>query len=207
MIAAHWRTLLIGLGIGLGVLGPVYGSRLAQQPTVDDRVAALETTVAGHSREIERLEDAIADASGEDAETPTPVEETAGASAAEFGQWSVDLVSTETSELVAFPDGSGDPQSPQGIFIIVNLVATNDGASASRFPYGSFSVEDDDGRSYSFHEDATAIATYLGNNTNYFDDLQPGLAYPVAIVFDVPPDAVGLTLMSAEGSGAIDLDR
>ena len=68
MIGIRWSAFAL-VGTLVAALMGVISSPLVQTEQ-EDRVAALETTVAGHSREIERLEDQVEDLANEDGEAP-----------------------------------------------------------------------------------------------------------------------------------------
>lgn len=112
---------------------------------------------------------------------------------------------TDTFEVVG---SSFSPQNANGIYLVVYLDVANVTDSPLIFPYDDFQVGDGRSRSYSY--DSTAGIYFLSDTfdgTSPFDELQPGIVYSIAVIFDVPVDSTGFTLSTSRNDFEAPLDR
>lgn len=85
------------------------------------------------------------------------------------------------------PEGFGE--QAQGQFVIVRTTVTNIGDEAQSFSASNMTLFDDQGRKF----DADSWASSLVDDTNasgIYDNINPGNSAQVALVFDIPVDAV-----------------
>lgn len=134
----------------------------------------------------------------------TPTAQTASPVAGDIGRsrtwndWTVTLVGAEF-----VPDIEADSwptETARGRFLIVRVTLVNDGNAPRDFPYLTTRATDQRHRTFTPDFDAT-FALHVGDPDIESDDLQPGIAYPFAVVFDVAPDATGFRLSLGEKDG------
>lgn len=92
---------------------------------------------------------------------------------------------------------------PRGRFVALTLTVTNAAKkSAEAFPQWGLVLVDGEGRSFTYHEDATsAFESQVEQDGDSSDgELQPSFEYVSAVVFDVPLDASGFILSAEDGS-------
>jgi len=126
-----------------------------------------------------------ADDVDEEAESP------AGPQTLTLGSWEITITAHESVPSLAT---TFETYSARGVFLVVYMTVTNTGNDPGAFPYDDLRVTTDEDRTYNYASEPTfgfQIGTY---NISLYEDLQPGLAYETAVVFDVPPDASGLAL-------------
>lgn len=104
------------------------------------------------------------------------------------------------------PNDSSDPVETTNVFVAVDFVVENVGSSPANARFGSLyeysiALEDDAGRRFDPYD-------------NYYEDvcrsldLNPGLSQPCVILFEVPPNASGFSIVFTTESGdeqAVDL--
>ena len=100
-----------------------------------------------------------------------------------------------------------DAATARGVYLVVYVTVTNTTLAPALFPYDSFTVTDGEGRL--FTPDSIAIITILNTELglSMYEELQPGLPYSAAIVFDVPLGAAGFTLGADVSNTFIPLGR
>jgi predicted metalloprotease len=140
----------------------------------------------------------------EDAETPTaesqePVTFQLNESA-QAGSFTIAATGTDRG-------GEIEQLQPDGEWLIVYVTVTNDGDSAAPFDYAEWNLVDSADESYAPSPQATdaLVSTVVENGIN--EDLEPGESYDLAIVFDVPATASGISLATNDGSVVIELDQ
>jgi predicted metalloprotease len=142
--------------------------------------------------------------------TPTPAATGNGASVAMGNKFSVPLGSGTASAAIKETDvqSSAGGVDAQGQYLIVYFNLTT-GAKGGSFDYTTFSVTDESGQTYAPDADATdALLKTSPDLPNGADQkLDPNTTYVLAVVFDVPEDASGFTLTTADGSTTVTLDR
>src|SRR6478735_10401491 len=114
-------------------------------------------------------------------------------------EWRIEHITVEFPDVVKV---FTDSLKPHGKFIIVIFDATNLGNTPTYFPYSDFELRDDQGRTFSFDQDAS-IGFTITDPTMKEDstaEFQPDLTYRQAIVFDIAPDALGLVFASSDGT-------
>jgi predicted metalloprotease len=91
--------------------------------------------------------------------------------------------------------------------LIVYITVVNNGRSPAALDYSAWFVVDSDGFTYAFDEAATndLVSTAVDNGID--EKLAPGDSYDLAIVYDVPTDASGFSLVPDDGSVVIELDQ
>lgn len=99
------------------------------------------------------------------------------------------------------------PVTAHGAFLVVPITTVNEAASPVAFSgVGPLVVVDEAGNSYEVDSRASGAAYLLDFGYDpSFGARQPGVRYPDVLVFDIPPDASGLTLESADGSFSVAL--
>jgi hypothetical protein len=115
-----------------------------------------------------------------------------------WGEWSVTLVGAEFAPDIAA--GSWLAEEAFGTFLIVRLAVVNEGIAPMAFPYDDAYAADDRHRIFTPSYDAmlSLLVDELGLTPS--EDLQPGISYPYALVFDVATNATGFRL-SLTGKG------
>ncbi|MBA3413684.1 MAG: hypothetical protein H0U10_00465, partial [Chloroflexia bacterium] len=89
----------------------------------------------------------------------------------------------------------------RGVFIAVRLEVTNESLMpVNRFPWWTLRLRDDAGRTFTPQEEATDAYAAGEGAIGRPETYQPGLVYDEAVVFDVPAEATGLALRSADNS-------
>lgn len=87
--------------------------------------------------------------------------------------------------------------SPRGVFAIVYFDVTNTSNSSATFPYDDLKLSTSAGQRYDYDSSATIGVTISWFDSGIYDDLQPGLTYQTAVIFDISPTATGLELTTS----------
>jgi hypothetical protein len=111
----------------------------------------------------------------------------------QLATWALTADSTEI--VTAAAPGSVIEERARGQYLVVNLTVVNTTSSPARFPFTDFMVIDSAGRTFSVDEEAS-VAHYIiaFDDTPRVLSLQPGIPYPMPVLFDVAPDGTGFTL-------------
>jgi hypothetical protein len=117
------------------------------------------------------------------------------------GTWSVTLVGAEFSPDIAA--GSWLAEEAFGTFLIVRLNVVNEGIAPVAFPYDDAYVADDQHRLFTPNHSAMLSLLLDEFGLTPGEELQPGVTYPYALVFDVAPDATGFRLSLTGKDGHI----
>ena len=140
------------------------------------------------------------------AEDATPVadqpDDEASTEPTRFGDWEITVTSTELSQGFAT---YSEQKPPRGVYVVIALTLTNMGLAPNTFPYDDLILVDGAGRSFSLDSEGTIYWQSGNNDLSLYSDLQPGLSYDAAILFDGPADATNLVLSDTQGMIAIDL--
>jgi hypothetical protein len=126
----------------------------------------------------------------------------AGLNSAAAGPWEFTVTGVERQESLEVPGGTSAPINPKGVFLLVRLRIVNTGTEDQTYDPTWFRVTDDRGRGWSFDFTATDTLALAGAGERQYHTVPPGLPTEAVVVFDVPPDATGLTLGVAEDLGA-----
>ncbi len=188
---------------GLLVMTFVLASRPAVgQSNTEDRLSALETQVAALEEAIQvatpergAFEPGPADLDPTDLQSGGPVT---------WGQWTMDAVGTEFLPVAA--PNSGIDRVAHGVYLVAYFEITNISATPLEFPFTEMKITDSQGRTFTTDEEATVafqIVTY--GDTPRVLELQPGLVYSFAFLFDVPTEASGFVFSDQGGSIQIPL--
>jgi hypothetical protein len=189
------RRWLVGwFGIGLVALLTACGSGATSGMNPDDwaTIGAYEQGVTELETQVAVLVTAV----------PTPAPATPGVPLAEA--WTVGIERVERGASLPNPLAEGDVSpivEARGEFLAIRLSVTNDTLDpVARFPWWSLRLRDDEARTFTPQEEATAAyaAGYAGLHRP--ESYQPGLTYDEVVVFDVPVNAERLTLRSADDS-------
>jgi hypothetical protein len=162
----------------------------ATQTAQASEIAVLQTRVA----ELEAAQTPIA--------TPAPVVEVGLNEVAHAGSWDVTVTQVERHDALDVPEGASPPTRPQGVFLLVTLNLVNTGTDAQTYDPTWFQVRDDRDRMWLFDFSATDTLALAGAGTRQYHSVPPGLPTEAVVVFDVPPDATGLSLGVAEDLAA-----
>jgi hypothetical protein len=180
-------ALLAGCGLGSDQSRPGSGD------------AATRTAAAG---EVGALQGRVASA-----EAALPAEERATPIVPLAQAWRVGLAGVE--RVGSIPNYATESAAPltleaRGVFVVVHLQLVNVGpTTAARFPWWDLRLRDASGRTFSPDQDAAVsygVADPAVRRARQAAKYQPGVVYPGAVVFDVPGDAVGVLLTSADGT-------
>lgn len=121
-------------------------------------------------------------------EAPAPAEDQAGiGQPVQDGKFEFVVSGVEAGVPFIGPEGFGE--QAQGQFVIVRTTVTNIGDEAQSFSASNMTLFDDQGRKF----DADSWASSLVDDTNasgIYDNINPGNSAQVALVFDIPVDAV-----------------
>ena len=99
-----------------------------------------------------------------------------------------------------------DTEEPdEGQFVLVYFHAEVGDDGAGPFDYGSWTLVDGGGTSYEVDENATNQLLSSAYEDGIDENLEAGGGYDLAMVFDVPADATGLTLVNAEAGLTVEL--
>lgn len=185
-------------------------------PSEQQQIDALSTQVAALTTRVARLEGERASAStrptlpplsSSSQPTPTAARELPSPMAigeeASDGLWEITVKGTEERDQFQ----SDKQVLPHGIFIIVQMDVANAGADPQPFPWRDMRIVDATGRIFGPSPDAFLAYQIWELGMRPSDDLQPGLTYSYPVVFDIAPDASGLTLTSSDSAFAVKLDR
>jgi uncharacterized protein len=120
---------------------------------------------------------------------------------------SFDLIAAGTDTADSIGDESDPSSQADGRWLIVYITVTNNGRAAAPLDYSEWQVQDSDGNTFDFNEAATneLVSTAVDNGID--EELAPGDSYDLAIAYDVPTEASGFNLVSADGSVVIELDQ
>jgi hypothetical protein len=167
-------------------------------------LTAADATRAAQASEIVALQTQVAglEAAMPTPATPLPVVEVGLNEVAHAGPWDFRVTAVERQEALEALGGASEPTPPQGIYLLVTLSVVNTGSEDQTYDPTWFRVTDDRGRGWSFDFTATDTLALGGAGARQYQAVPPGLPTEAVVVFDVPPDAVGLTLGVAEDLGA-----
>jgi hypothetical protein len=165
-------------------------------------ITALEATRSAQVGEISALQTQVAEleAAMPTPATPVPVAEVGLNEVAHAGPWDFRVSSVERQEAIEV--AGGEPADPQGVFLLVTLNVVNTGTDDQTYDPTWFQVTDDQGRGWTFDFTMTDTLALAGAGARQYGAIPPGLPTEAVVVFDVPPDATGLTLGVAEELGA-----
>jgi len=114
--------------------------------------------------------------------------------------WTVRVEGTDHRSEIG---GGRTPAMAQGEYVVVVLNLTNGSGAPLAFPYEQLALTDDSGRILLCDTGATRLLLLWERHQGYLDEVAPGGQYATVAVFDVPPDATGLTLVDAPGLGRV----
>jgi hypothetical protein len=144
--------------------------------------------------------------SNKDAETGTGAAQTSGSAAGgpltvnigeplrlEKDGWVITVTSVRTSPTV---QGIFETKQSLGVYLIIEMTLENIGKEAHALDGDRFTLVDSQGRRFPYYREGT-----IGNGQRELGArINPGLAGPAIIVFDVPRDATGLYLETLRGA-------
>jgi hypothetical protein len=180
----------------------------AQTGNPEATIAALQTEVAKYKATSAARGDKINAQRTQIAEltnpqpTPTPAAEVGKSVTA--GSWRITFQSTEIRPTAG--QGS-NTVTARGIFLVVNFSLENTETLPAEFPFMDLRVIDAEGRTFSVIHDATFFHMSYAFDLFPNEEIQPGLPYNFAVVFDVPTDASGFQFTTGENRFRITLDR
>jgi hypothetical protein len=119
------------------------------------------------------------------------------------GAHDVAVSGTDSSRVVG--GGSGGSVRADGVWLVVYLDVEG-GDAAAPFDYEALVLSDADGETYEADLDATELLVLDGLPDGLDTELEPGESYALAVAFDVPADATGFTLQTADGSVIVNLE-
>ncbi len=142
----------------------------------------------------------------------TPAATGAGTTVAIGDKFNVALGAGTASATVTATDvqaSVADGVDAKGQYLIVYFDIVTGARAGTTFDYPTFTVTDSSGKTY--QADAAASDAYLKTSPDLPDGtaqvLNPNTTYKLAVVFDVPVDAAGFTLATADGAVTVTLDR
>lgn len=111
---------------------------------------------------------------------------------------------TETTDEI----DAGRGFTADGTYVIVFFSLERDAEAPGPFTYDSFILTDADGNEYEFDERVTdALLKTSEDLADGIDqEIETGVTYNLAIVFDVPADASGLVFSTSSGEFPVELD-
>ena len=122
-------------------------------------------------------------------------------------QWAVTISGkSELKPKVGVSDNL-TPMTAKGVYLVIPISVVNKMAQPSYFnPAPSLVVVDAKKHKYDLDANASSAAFVLDlHGDPARGALQPGIAYPDVLVFDIPKNAAGLTLKSTDGSFSVGL--
>lgn len=198
-------ALVVRLWLAAVAIATVAGCSSGIVPDRDSpraTIRAYEEQVADLERQLDEQGVALTAAAGPPSATPTPPPSFAE-------RWRIEVAGpTEMRPQVGIRDGL-TPLAADGQFLVVPIRVTNLGSAPSAFnPFADLAVVDGQDRRFEPDADASGAAYLLDfGYPPAFGVRQPGIPFMDVLVFDVPTDAAGFTLVSEDGSVAIGLDR
>lgn len=206
----------LGLVVVVLIVAVVLNRPATSQDNYEERIASLETRVAvlegGNrktavpantprvvARETPGAASTVDDPQAAEPSTPSGIGERIDVEGFTAVVTGTAMTSTVGNEYLS--------EAARGVYLVVYVTVTNTRQAPAEFPYDSFTLTDRGGRA--FTPDSNAIITLLNMelDLSMYDELQPGLPYPAAIVFDVPFDAKGFSLVAEVSNTSIPLDR
>jgi hypothetical protein len=181
------------------VLLSACGSSLANNPAQPyATIRAYETRVAALQNQIGKLSATLAVAA-----TPGPT-----ATPQPFARfWKITIIGAVQRKAMVGDQPGLEPVTASGVFVVVPVAVTNLGATPAYFiPTGVLQVVDERGRHFDLDPTASGAAFVLDFGYDpAVGPLQPGIASPDVLVFDVAEDATGLSLTDVNRSFSIPL--
>ena len=114
------------------------------------------------------------------------------------------VLSHEKSESI----GKYSNEKPQGVFYIFKLEIENNNKTPKYINPTDFNLVDSRGRKYSYDQDASMRLSFDESVQDLsFETIQPGLSLVRYIVFDIPRDASGLSLVTRDGKSKFVSDK
>ncbi len=134
---------------------------------------------------------------------PTPSGRVGDRKQLAYGQWRIEAVGVETRKEIE-SEGSLLTLEADGTYYLVTLRIVNVGPRSQPFPFEEFHLEEQYGATYPSYD--FFLFQPEGDAFERGDALIPNNTYTRTLLFDVPPEAEGLTLRSSDGSVAIALE-
>ncbi len=110
-----------------------------------------------------------------------------------------------SAKLASSLDLSYEQLTARGVYVVVYMTVENTSNDPFVFPYSELRIKTGDNRHYGIDSDGTIGVAIGWFNGSMYDQLQPGLVYETAVVFDVSADATGLTLTTSNDFFTVDL--
>lgn len=201
-----WACSLVLL-TGLIVFAPGGAWAVAQstpqsEETLQTQVANQQATISALETQVSDLKTRVSEVSGSkkpgatttSASSSTSTKPLAVGETYSNGIWEITVTGYEFAPTL---DTTYQQNVARGVYCFVYITVVNVGDKPVPFPYRDMRLKTGEGRTYSVADDALFNLTYvaLGAGASN-DDLQPGLPYNTGVLFDIPPDAVGLILTS-----------
>lgn len=102
--------------------------------------------------------------------------------------------------------GEIEGSTADGVYLVVYLQVERPDNASGAIGYDAWTVTDSDGTTYELDSKATDLLLKTAYDDGADEDLAGGETYKVAMVFDVPADASGLTLENADEGIQVQLD-
>lgn len=148
-------------------------------------------------------------AGGRPTATPIVARLTNGSATVKTDHWGLTVTGTETTKTLVWTS-VGNKQDAVGQWLMIDASLTNTGKENFGVNTWDFEVVDADGNTYN-HSTATAALLYPAYKqakSASSQQVPPGVATPLILVFDINPSATGLQLVFKQGSNPrIDLAR
>ena len=99
-------------------------------------------------------------------------------------------------------------RTADGTYLIVFMdVIRPEGGDPAPFNYDAWTATDSDGNVYELDGRATDVLLSTAYDNGSDEELDPGTGYTIAVVFDVPEDASGFTLVNEDEGVSVELDK
>jgi predicted metalloprotease len=148
-------------------------------------------------------------------ETPTPEDEPTtepdnGNSSSATSQMGDELDTSEGTITVKETQVQNkiERRTADGTYLIVFMdVIRPEGGDPAPFNYDAWTATDSDGNVYELDGRATDVLLSTAYDNGSDEELDPGTGYTIAVVFDVPEDASGFTLVNEDEGVSVELDK
>lgn len=211
--SAGMKVLVLASMVGLATLGctatngeqgqgteTVVEEVTVEETVVEEVTVPVEETVVEEVTVEETVE--VATESEEQAESsaePEGVEEARGCVVGEACELDTSTITVTDAQRTQIINAIGE--TFEGDFVIVEFDYTYGGDSPIEISEPPFEVDDESNRTYSLYFDATSSYGIENDRSLIYETVQPGVTTGGSAIFEVSPDAQGLTLVINRDTG------
>ena len=159
-----------------------------------DQLSGAEATSAALAAEVAALQTQVAELEAGGVTMPADVVEVEMNEVAPVGAWEIMVTGVQRGEAIESRTAGEEPATAQGVFLLVELELVNTGTDTQTYDPTWFQITDDRDRSWPFDFTQTDNLALADAGIRQYAAVEPGLPQSAVVVFDIAPDATGLSL-------------